>query len=126
MHELIHLVNGAANQTKAQSFHHEVLHLIHGYASLRRDRFERKRAVVRGPVENAFDQRHETDFLAQEWHMSIQDGLTGQAWEQRFKAAHITGVKSIQQIRDPSEIGSLERRKNRVQEQLAKVVDGVA
>ncbi|KAJ5082902.1 hypothetical protein N7532_011945 [Penicillium argentinense] len=105
------LINRTLQQAQRQSLHNQVLDLIGLHLSLRGNGIEGKGTVVRRSPEDHLGQRRQGDFLVEE--------------DTHIVSGQITAVKGEEQLSQPVVRCRGERIQNGVQEELAKVVDGV-
>lgn len=80
------------------------------------DCLKRQCPVVRVAAEHRFNERHETDLLAQEGIVLLQDWLLREQWRQRLKFADVPLIEGEEQALQPFVLGARQCVKDGVHE----------
>lgn len=120
-----HLVDGPTQQTKRQRLHDQVLDVVGLHLGLSGNGRESQRAVVRRAVEDHLCKRRQRDLLVQEIPVRLQQLVLADVAGQHVVGGQVAAVKGEEQVAQPVMRGLRQRVQDRVQQQLAEVVDRV-
>lgn len=123
MRDLRDLVDAALEQAQRECLHDEVLDLVRLDLGLGGDGGEGQAAVVRGPVEDHLRERGQRDLLVQEDAVVLEQAVLGDVAREHVVGRQVAAVEGEEEVAQPGVRGLRERVQDRVQEQLAEVVD---
>lgn len=81
---------------------------------------------MRRAAEHGLGERREADLLAEKFGLLLEQGLLREVAGEPVEAGEVAGVEGEEQLAQPGVFGVFERVEDGVQEELAKVVDGLA
>lgn len=119
------LINRPTQQTQRQRLHNQVFNLVRLHLRLRGNGAESERAVVGRTTEDHLCQRGEGDLLVEEDLVRLEQLVLADVAGEHVVGGQIAAVECEKQLAQPVVRCLGQGIKDRVEEKLAEVVDGV-
>lgn len=120
---LCDLINRPLQQTQRQRLHNQMLNLVRLHLSLGGDISEREGAVMRRAAEHHLRQRGERNLLVQEHPVRLEQLVLANVAGQHVVCGQVASVEGEEQVTQPVVWCLGQGIQDRVQEELAEVVD---